>query len=430
MKKILLLQNEKYLDSQVVKPVNYANIMEEWLNQGGGNSGNKLFTTSIEKALYRPDINVSYITSEMTAERINKEFDMVVFPTANIFGEHYVHGLEDYAYFFEELRIPVYVIGAGIQCKSAGQINELADKIGIPARKFVEAVYHTKGELALRGHYTKAFLDKVVENSAVVTGCPSLYQNGRNLKICHEKVEFEKFRVAINGSVKSLNQTNLRKMVKMCTYMDQDEFIAGLFDRETFHAMSAVKKMWKYSNVGLEMLASGNVQLIYDIPVWMQFMKDNFDFSVGTRIHGNIAAILSGVPAVVVYQDLRTRELAEFFDIPAVDHLECKNKEELYDMYLLQDYETFNSKFEEKYDAFERFLVKHGIVDSLDVNSEWAVRERNYDWKMPQYCLENMLDAQGICRKYPKILRNCFSGPIYAKLKNLKKYSVTFTHIR
>ena len=48
---------------------------------------------------------------------------------------------------------------------------------------------------------------------------------------------------------------------------------------------------------------------------WIDDLRD-FDFSFGTRIHGTIAALLAGTPAVVLAHDSRTLELARYFDIP------------------------------------------------------------------------------------------------------------------
>lgn len=175
-----------------------------------------MFTTAIDKYLYRSsEIELDYMKSNYGQDYINANYDMIVFPTANIFGTHYIQGLERYTDFFRKIKIPVYVIGAGIQCNSYDDISDLAAKLKETVGEFISAVYQTGGEFALRGYATKEFLDLIIKNTAVVTGCPSLYQNGRELKVNTEKVEKEKFRVALNGSVKSINATNLKKLLIM-----------------------------------------------------------------------------------------------------------------------------------------------------------------------------------------------------------------------
>ena len=48
---------------------------------------------------------------------------------------------------------------------------------------------------------------------------------------------------------------------------------------------------------------------------WMDYLRGT-DFTFGTRIHGNIAALLAGTPAYVLAHDTRTLELARYFEIP------------------------------------------------------------------------------------------------------------------
>ena len=40
---------------------------------------------------------------------------------------------------------------------------------------------------------------------------------------------------------------------------------------------------------------------------WLEYLRD-FDFATGTRLHGNVAALLAGVPAVLLAHDSRTLE--------------------------------------------------------------------------------------------------------------------------
>lgn len=430
MKKILLLQNEKFLDSQIKKPVDYSKIIDEWNLQNGGNSGNKLFTTAIEKYLYKPDIHVTHYVNSMDIDYINSSFNMVIFPTANIFGKHYIAGLKEYAAFFNKLQIPVYVIGAGIQCKNYLDLSRLKKDIGKESAVFVDAVYHTGGELALRGEYTKQFLDALLSNTSVVTGCPSLYQNGRNLNISNEKVDFDKFRVAMNGSMISINSCDLNKIIDDITYMDQDEFCELLYDVKILNRMSDIRLLWRYSKYGLQLLSKNKVNLIYDIPVWIDYMKTNFDFSIGTRIHGNIAALLAGVPAMVIAKELRTMELAEFFEIPLVNDIHISNIRDVYNIYEKLDFSMFNKNFANKFDNFENFLISHNITDFIDDNSKWNEDSSLYKWKLPTYCTENREYVKNVLKRYPDIFLNIFSGKLYSKMKQYKTFSIDFTALK
>lgn len=75
--------------------------------------------------------------------------------------------------------------------------------------------------------------------------------------------------------------------------------------------------MEMYSRLGVEMLANNKIICIYDLPRLAQHLKDiEIDFSFGQRIHGNILCTLMGIPAIVYIHDSRTRELAEYFELP------------------------------------------------------------------------------------------------------------------
>ena len=49
---------------------------------------------------------------------------------------------------------------------------------------------------------------------------------------------------------------------------------------------------------------------------------EGLDFSIGTRLHGNMAAIAAGRPAVLISHDGRTGELAKTMHLP---HLSIKD---------------------------------------------------------------------------------------------------------
>lgn len=433
MKKILLLQNPDFLDSNVKEPTDYDNILIAWERQQGGNSGNKLFTTSMEKFLCKDDISYYYYRPDFSPEYINANFSCLVWPTANIFGYHYIKGLETYSAFFSKLRIPVYVIGAGIQCKNEAEIECLARDMQKVIQIFLDNIYHTGGELALRGYYTKRLLDMVMPNTAVVTGCPSIYQTGRELRI--DKAKKDTIRTAVNGSVITINKTGLRKVLRWdkTEYIDQDEFISLLYGSvESLKKTKPAMLFWRYSALGLSLVSQNRVKLIYDIPVWIGYMRDNFDLSIGTRIHGNVASLLSGVPAAVVPCDIRVRELAEFYEIPIIEPCELKTFKTAKVIYDSLDYTRFNASFGDKFDTFARFMEERGISHDLNDMRKFDKEIEGKKWVLPDTNRENaeyigsMLKSKASSRFFKLCV-----GAFYGHLKEARnKTTIDFTMLK
>ena len=87
-KNILVLYDNRDLDRQVLKPVDYTAFEQEWIRQNGGNSGNKLFNTAVEQYLTKEDIDYAYYNGSESVEEINEKYDLAIFTTANIFNAH------------------------------------------------------------------------------------------------------------------------------------------------------------------------------------------------------------------------------------------------------------------------------------------------------------------------------------------------------
>ncbi len=405
---ILLLtpRNGYPLDYIVNKPVCYTQLNTLTFGRGG-NSGNKLFAAAMEQYLTKDDISYEYYRPDMCAEEINERYHMVVLPTANIFGEHAKRWVDFYAGFAEKLKIPIYVFGAGIQCEDYDQIDQLTDNTKDYVKRLCRAVYNTGGEFALRGYFTKEYLDRIMPNTAAVTGCPSMYQNGRDVCIHTEKVKSSRhtdLRVALNGSLRGEKADVLMRMLKHypnAVFMDQNEFADILYTDDAAKNEDLQKKeclVSLYSRAVFELLSQNRIKLIYDVPVWLDYIKHHIDISIGYRIHGNIAAVLSGVPAVVLPYDARTKEIAEFFDIPAVSDSDMENG--LSEMLQKLDYSKFNKSFVEKFDRFENFMKTHGISHDLADRSKWDRKLSQENWKLPDRSKECGIVIRNALQRY------------------------------
>ncbi len=125
-----------------------------------------------------------------------------------------------------------------------------------------------------------------------------------------------------------------------------------------------IKDLTKKSYFGTKLLSEKRIKLFYQLPSWYQYISANVDFMFGTRIHGNLIALLAGKPAVVYLPsnaDLRVCELADFFGVPTVREL----KRNLADIYAEADYTKFNIKHKENFERFEQFLMDNNICDGL-----------------------------------------------------------------
>ena len=330
-----------------------------------------------------PENTLSYFREGMSKDYINDHFDLIVAPMANIFNIAFTDLMKRLAERFRGIRIPVYVVACGVQADGYDSLDTLCAAIKEPAQAFMRSVYDTGGEFALRGYFSKEFFDRMGFSSAVVTGCPSLYQLGRNLRISNNKVSEKSFRPLVNGNANQY--IAMAEHYPHAEFFDQERFFHILHDQ--YQTLNLRTMVHNYGYQPTQWLLSERIKMIPNMNDWWNYLQDSgFHFSFGSRIHGSIMPILAGIPAAIAPQDSRTREMAEFFGIPVVD---SKGKS-LYDLYLETDYTSFNKGFAQKFDAYEQFLVSHGIANKCNAYNSFFYR-KNVDVTAGNHrCLEEI----------------------------------------
>ena len=93
---------------------------------------------------------------------------------------------------------------------------------------------------------------------------------------------------------------------------------------------------------------------------WIADLREA-DLSFGTRIHGNIAALLAGTPAYVFAHDSRTLELARYFEIPHRRMSEVPPDVDAADLYAEADFGPLNDGHAARFRTFTDYLAKHGL---------------------------------------------------------------------
>lgn len=359
--RILILRHiEKNSMDDIVHKTDYAQY--EWIK--ATNTGNKLWLMGLISTISTPENQIDFLESHMDADYINANYDICIKPEANIFSPRFRDGMERHVERYRNVKIPIYVIACGAAAKDYDELDALCQAIREPASNFIRSVYKTGGEFCLRGYFTKEMFDRLGFHDAVVTGCPSLYQTGRNLKISDKRRSEDCFKAALNGNLGLVEKTMKRNPSSV--FIDQGLFYPILYSPDvSMDAKTAVKT---YGIYGIRLLQEDRIKLWIDLQDWADYLlSKRFSFSCGSRIHGNIMPILCGIPAAICPPDARVREMAEFYEIPIITETDLK-KRSLYEIYCDTSYTSFNRNFPAKFDAYEAFLKERGIVQSVNDN--------------------------------------------------------------
>lgn len=372
-----------YRKIDIFNNTDYINLHNTFEKKFGGecpNFGNKLWYQGLISEISTSENEITYYNQEMKQDEINEKFDMIIYPMANIFSKEFSVNLDKLSDSFEKIKIPVYVISCGAQADSYDDLNDLVKSIGSVSKRFISTIYKTGGQFALRGWFTAEFFKKLGFDNPAVVGCPSLFQLGRNLKIEKKKIDFSHLKPSFNGKFDVIK--DYLNQFENSVFYDQDLFYNYLYNPNYYYGRSIRKDCLKflksnpYSLDIAKLIANDRLKLIADMWDWQNsFYSENIDFSFGSRIHGSVIALLSGIPAVVVEFDSRTREMAEFYNIPCVKSFNEVKPQDLYKFYQNVDFSNFNKNFAILYDNFEDFLIQNNIVKTINTDNPYLNRD-------------------------------------------------------
>ena len=238
---------------------------------------------------------------------------------------------------------------------------------------------HSKS-IGVRGEFTKRYLTGlgISPEYIDVIGCPSVRMFGKkfNTSLRQYKPFSRDLKIAVNftpyhyiDDVAAFIYQTFKNYPKSFAMM-QDKVEYDLLyegkeipDKFRVHALLPTYK----DNF---VIRSNRARMFLSVDNWIDCLK-TFDFSIGTRIHGNIIAILAGVPAMVIAIDSRTRELAEFHHIPYVlaDEIDGLTSLELLYYKACAGMNDFYFHYNSNLKIYCDFMTKNGIK----LKSDWIV---------------------------------------------------------
>jgi len=332
----------------------------------GGNSGNLIFLESAYKLLSTRDaeISVDHFHPELLgADVINERFDAFVIPFANAFRPAFQPTLERYTEVIERLTIPVVVLSCGYQGKlpyAPGEARPIDDL----ARRFMRAVLDRSPSVGARGEYTQDYLRQLGFRDVDVIGCPSMFLDGPRLNVARRSPALDRdARVGFNvtsqippmGEIISAHLESYPNLEYIGQNRDALRLLLWGVGSDTIPDPSPFPAHRSH-----RLLREDRARMFVDPWPWFDHLRQ-LDFVFGTRIHGNVAALLAVTPAYVLAHDSRTLELARTFEIPHRLMTDVRPDTDAAELYAEADYGPLVTGHPARFERFIGFVERHGL---------------------------------------------------------------------
>ncbi len=344
------------------------------------NSGNLLFPHSISRAIMCEDVTIEYIKTSTKLDdnriaEINSEYEAFIIPLANAFRISFINELTTLAHIINRLTIPCIVIGVGVN-----GVIKADDKGEYPfdaaSKLFINAVLNKSDCIGIRGEQTAAYLEHlgyVRDKDFMVIGCPSMFLYGADLPHPRSFTPGKDTKVSINSKAVLPEKLHLF-LQDVCKKMPDHYYVPqNIYEFKTLFSGITIKDTQKTMKVYKDypqdlshpLYRENRVRGFVSAEAWFKYLKGR-DLSVGSRIHGNIAAVISGTPAYIIAPDNRVLELAEYHNLPHTTIAELPEDKDIFDILSEVDFNCILKGHGERFERFCEFFKRNGLTTIYD----------------------------------------------------------------
>lgn len=343
-------------------------------NRIASNPGNLLFTYSAARTVMTEDAQLTPFYSEdvdalLRQGDLSERYDCAVIPLADAFRADFRPKLRELTRFLRGVNFPCCIVGVGLRAKRREEIAA-GFAFDEDVRAFVSAALERSALLGLRGEYTAEYLQRLgfmPERHFTVIGCPSAYMRGEKCAPLRVKAADQLRRVSVNLKPGLSEQVNGFVGRGMAAFEDVYFICQNLYElwelyfpyRRSARTRARFPEAYPLRREH-PLWQQGHVLAFLRAADWMRFME-GMDFSFGSRIHGNMAALISGTPALAAVSDTRVRELAEYHGMPYVPASELTPKSDVLELYAKADFSAFERKYAANFAHYIDFLNANGL---------------------------------------------------------------------
>jgi hypothetical protein len=258
---------------------------------------------------------------ERICAAIHQHFDLVVLIMANGIRPNW--DFADLADILGILKTNFVVLGLGMQTSLPPSL----DALPAGSRRFLKLLEQKALLFGVRGHETAAWLQSAGIRNAKVLGCPSLYLYPDNfLAIRPPQLSAETS--AISAGYLGVQVPRSRILCSLLRdvagdYVVQTEILpliqaskndGTLYNDATGRLNHAVCQKVFGTHAGALPPFRG-YWYFQSVDAWRVFCA-RADYFLGDRLHGGIVAMQAGIPSIMLWNDLRVREIAQLCAIP------------------------------------------------------------------------------------------------------------------
>jgi len=339
------------------KPI-FTNISSDYydiLPTIGNNAGNLLFHYASSILTAEPIIFVERGTEDNVYRYISRHSKALIIPTANLLNESVPVG-PAFLRIISTCECPIVMLGLGLQALRSKPVNQ----IELPSQtiQFLRTLSEKASLVCCRGEKTLQLCSKYTDVSKFYAlGCPSiLISSDLNLGgTLQHKLDATKNIISqgltpkvtytVGNIIKFIRQLKLNEYSRQSVLFEQAMILEAItnphwnvvFQNEAF----LFEALEKYKTQRLKTIASILSNMSIPIPEikktilnlesktfelrlkyylsareWITDLS-NSDIAISQRVHGTMAAINAGVPALCVYHDARTEELCKTMGVPS-----------------------------------------------------------------------------------------------------------------
>jgi len=302
---------------------NYPGVISKWGKENtryASNHGASLISRAISK-----QFNAEFVDDFSNIDLLNEKYDTCFIA----FATHITtwRDVSEYADVVDKLDMKVIALSLGVQDYFSKSNDTFVFHPSLI--KLLSVVNEKSNYIGVRGSHTASLLYKNGFTNVLPIGCPTLYWNLKpEINIVKPEV-FKNPAIVYHRTIAN-EGFHLLKDVPLVGQDFLDEAIfTNNFENDLVLRKNEIAEYNKYGNFPeVENLINSNGVFHSNFQEWFDFVKSR-DFILGPRLHGCIAALIQGIPAVMLARDLRVNEIAEFFNIPKLKYEELKNKESI-----------------------------------------------------------------------------------------------------